>query len=222
VSKIKQYGWLIYSWFILKWVWDTIVQSLSPRIEPRTEILLDKFPWQVYLLVSTVNKVSLTSLPSRVYDQQVFLDKFIFSCVRSTKFFLTSLPSRVYDQQVFLDKFTFSCLRSTSFPWQVYLLVSTVNKVFFDKFTFSCLRSTKFFLTSFIASVHGMFLNIYLMSRQPFVCQNHIEVFLVDLSSFLDGRRHEQSFLVQKLAWLALEQGSLTRKNSITICKNYS
>jgi hypothetical protein len=44
------------------------------------------------------------------------------------KFSLTSLLSHVYSQQVFLDKFTFSCVLSTSFPWQVYLLVCTVNK----------------------------------------------------------------------------------------------
>jgi hypothetical protein len=115
---------------------------------------------------------SLTSLLSRVYCQQVFLDKFTFSCVLSTsflwqvyffvctvnKFSLTSLLSRVYCQQVFLDKFTFSCVLSTSFPWQVYFLVCTVNKfsltsllsrvycqqVFFDKFTFSCVQSTSF------------------------------------------------------------------------------
>jgi hypothetical protein len=67
------------------------------------------FPWQVYFLVYTVNKFSLTSLLSRVYMQSI------------NKFSLTSLLSRVYSQQVFLDKFTFSCVRSTSFPWQVPL-----------------------------------------------------------------------------------------------------
>ena len=43
-------------------------------------------------------------------------------------FSLTSLLSRVYCQQVFLDKFTFSCVLSTSFLWQVYFFVCTVNK----------------------------------------------------------------------------------------------
>jgi hypothetical protein len=43
------------------------------------------FPWQVYLLVCTVNKFSLTSLLSRVYSKQVSL---------------TSLLSCVYSQQV--------------------------------------------------------------------------------------------------------------------------
>ena len=39
------------------------------------------------------------------------------SCVHAVnKFSLTSLLSRVYSQQVSLDKFTFSCVQSTSFP----------------------------------------------------------------------------------------------------------
>jgi hypothetical protein len=90
-----------------------------------------------------------------VYSQQVFLDKFTFSCVRSisfpwqdyllvctvNKFSLTSLLSRVYSQQVSLDKITFSCVQSTSFPWQVYLLVCTVNKFSLTSFRCSCTRS---------------------------------------------------------------------------------
>ena len=47
----------------------------------------------------TVNNFSLTSLRSCVYSQQVFLDKFTFSCIQSTSF---------------LDKFTFLCVQSTS------------------------------------------------------------------------------------------------------------
>jgi hypothetical protein len=86
---------------------------------------LDKFPWQVYLLMCTVNKFSLTSLLSRVYRQELILDKFpwqvyLLMCTVN-KFTLTSLPSHVYGQELFLDKFTFSCVRSTSFPWQVSL-----------------------------------------------------------------------------------------------------
>jgi hypothetical protein len=172
------------------------------------------FPWQVYFLVCTVNKLSLTSLLSRVYSQQVFHVYFLVCTVN--KLSLTSLPSRVYSQQVFLDKFTFSCVRSTSFPWQVSLLVCTVNKlsltsllsrvygqqVFLDKFS----------LTRFVALVHGMLLNIYLESRPPFVCQKPRKYFLCTCQVFLGGRTHEQIFLVPKLACLALEQGFLTRK----------
>jgi hypothetical protein len=98
----------------------------------------------------------------------------------------------VYSQQVFLDKFTFSCVQSTSFPWQVYFLVCTVNKFPFtslpsrvctvNKFPFTSLPSRvcgqqvfldKFPLKCFVACVHEMLLNIYLTSRPPSVCQNH-------------------------------------------------
>jgi hypothetical protein len=133
------------------------------------------FPWQVYyLLECTVDKLSLTSLLSRVNGQQVFLTS-LLSRVYGQQVFLDkfNLTSRVYGQQVFLDKFTFSCVQSTSFPWQVYFLVYTVNKfsltsllsrvygqqVFLDKFTFSCLRSTsfldKFSLISLPSRVYG-------------------------------------------------------------------
>jgi hypothetical protein len=147
-------------------------KGINPRTDEFTFSCLQStsFPWQVYLLVCTVNKFSLTSLLSRVYSQQVFLDKFTFLCVRSTnfpwqvyflvctvnKFSLTSLLSCVYGPQIFLDKFTFSCVQSTSFPWQVYFLVCTVHRfsltsllsrvydiqVLLDKFTFSCVRYT--------------------------------------------------------------------------------
>jgi hypothetical protein len=134
---------------------------------------VNKFPWQVYFLVCTVNNFSLTSLPSRVYSQQVFLDKFTFSCVQSTsfpsqvyllvctvnKFSLTSLLSRVYSQQAFLDKFTFSCVRSTSFPWQVFL----------DKICCSCARNVVKHLSRVKAA---------------FCLPKTTEVFLVHLSSF--------------------------------------
>jgi hypothetical protein len=42
----------------------------------------------------------------------------------------------------------------------------------------------KFFLTSFQARVHEMFLNIYLTSRPPFVCQNYTSISCCHLSSF--------------------------------------
>jgi hypothetical protein len=169
--------------------------------------------------VCMVNKFSLTSLPSCVYGQQVFLDKFTFLCVWSTsfswqvyllvctvnKFFLKSLPSCVYGQQVFLDKFTFLCVWSTSFPWQVYLLVCTVNK---------------FFLTSFFALVHRMLLNIYLTSRLPFVCRNHrsISSTLVKFSlTAVQQNKFSLSKSWHDYLWKTL--GSFARKSAIHTSK---
>jgi hypothetical protein len=65
-------------------------------------------------------------------------------------------------------------------------------------------------LTNFVALVHRKLLNSYITSRPPFVCQNHRNI---SCTLVLGGRRHEQIFLVQKLALLAFEQGSLTGKN---------
>ena len=52
----------------------------------------------------------------------------------------------------------------------------------------------------------------HLFHVKPVFCLPE-EAFLVDLSSSLGGHTREQIFLVQKLAWLALEQDSLARKN---------
>jgi hypothetical protein len=178
------------------------------------------FPWHVYFLVCTVNKFSLTSLLSRVYSQQAFLDKFTFSCVQSTsfpwqvyflvctvsKFSLTSLLSRVYSQRVFLDKFTFSCVQSASFPWQVYFLVCAVNKF---SLTFSCVQSTSFpwqvFLTSLVSCVYEI------TSRPSFVYQNHRSGHMHGLAAIctnkfsLSKSWHDQ--LWNKVPW----QGKVTR-----------
>jgi hypothetical protein len=151
-------------------------------------VLSKGFPWQVYLLVRTVKRFSLTSLPSRANTQQVFLDKFTFSCVQ----YLTSLLSRVYSQQVSLYKFTFSCVQSTSFPWQVSR----------SKFCWSCARNVGKHLSRV---------------KVAFCLPKTMEVFLVHLSSF-PWRSHEQIFLVQKLAWLVLEPGSLARKKLSNFC----
>jgi hypothetical protein len=112
---------------------------------------------------------------------------------------LISLLSRVYSQQVFLDKFTFSCVRSTSFPWQVYLLVCTVNKfsltsllsrvysqqVSLDKFCYSCE------CCSIFISRQGC----HLLPKS----YNYFLLNLVHLSSHLGGRTREQIFPDQKL-----------------------
>ena len=84
---------------------------------------------------------------------------------------LTSLPSRVYGQQVFLDKF--GCLSQRN-------VVKHLSHV---KAAFCLPKPYKYFL---------------------YTCQ-----------IFLGGRidAHEQIFLVQKLAWLALEHDSLARTN---------
>jgi hypothetical protein len=84
---------------------------------------------------------------------------------------LTSLPSRVYGQQVFLDKF--GCLSQRN----------VVKHLFHVMAAFCLPKPYKYFL---------------------YICQ-----------IFLGGRidAHEQIFLVQKLAWLALEHDSLARKN---------
>jgi hypothetical protein len=146
-----------------------------------------RFPWQVYFLVCTGS----TSFPWHVY---------FLVCIVN-KFSLTSLLSRLYSQQVFLDKFTFSCIQSTSFPWQVYFLVCTVNKfsltsllsrvygqqAFLDKFS----------LTNFVARVRGMLLNIYLTSRLPFVCQNHRSIFRT-LGKFSLATLHTNRFSLFK------------------------
>jgi hypothetical protein len=85
------------------------------------------------------------------------------------------------------------------FHWHVYLLVCTVNKFPWQVY----LGLDKFF-----ACLHGMFLNIHLTSRPPFVCQNHRSISRTLVSQvLLGGRTHEHIFLVQKLAWLTLEQG---------------
>jgi hypothetical protein len=175
----------------------------------------NKCPWQVYLLVCTVNKCPLTSLSSRMYSQQVFLDKFTFSCVQST-----SVPWQVYllvciQSTSFLDKFTFSCVQSTSFPWQVY----------FDKFTFSCVLSRvyseqvffdKYPLTSLPSRVHGMLLNINLTSRPPnSVCQNHINFSCTPIKLSLAAVHCTNKFSLSK-SWhvytVPLERGFLAKK----------
>jgi hypothetical protein len=190
--------------------------SLSSRVYSQ-QVSLDKFifsyvqstrfPWQVYLLVCTVNKFSLTTLPSCVYSQQVSLDKFTFSCVQSTSF----------PWQVYFDKFTFSCVQSTSFPWQVYFLVCTFSCVysqqgFFDKYP----------LTSLPSRVHGMLLNINLTSRPPnSVCQNHRNFSCTPIKLSLAAvRMHEQIFLVQKLARLYCTFGTrLLGKEKMSISR---
>jgi hypothetical protein len=130
--------------------WQVFLRSLLSRVYDQ-QTFLDKFPWEFYFLVGTINKFPLTS----------FLEKFTFSCVRSTNFpwqvSLRSLLSRVYDQQTFLDKFSWDAytycvygqqVSLDKFPWEVYFLVCTINKLFLtsflEKFTFSCVRSTSF------------------------------------------------------------------------------
>jgi hypothetical protein len=121
------------------------VGSFIKGVKPRTDkqVVPDKFPWQVYFLVCTVNKFSLTSLLSRVYGQQVFL-----------------------------DKFTFLCVQSTSFPWQVFFLVCTVNKLSFVQVYFLVCTVNKFSLTSLLSRVYGqqVFLDKFPWQSFLFVC----------------------------------------------------
>ena len=58
-----------------------------------------------------------------------------------------------------------------------------------------------------------MLLNIYLTSRPPFVCQNHRSISCTLRQVLLGGRTREQILLVQNLARLASEQGTLARKD---------
>ena len=111
------------------------------------------------------------------------------------------------EEKVFLDKFTFSCVQSTSFPWQALLLVCTQSTSFPWQALLLVCTVNKFPLTSFVARVYSQ-----QVSLDKLCCS--IEVFLVHLSSFpYRPYTHEQILLLQKLAWLTLEQDSLARKH---------
>jgi hypothetical protein len=192
--------------------WQVIVKAIIQNHHQRyicrswhgQQVFLDIFLWQV----------SLTSLLSRVYDQQVFLDKFYtFKCMCTVnKFSLTSLLSHVYGRHASLDKFTLTSLLSRAvygqqlfldrLSWQVCFLVCTVNNFsltdYLDKFAFSCVRSTTFpwqiILTSLLSRVQGMLLNIYLTSRPLFVCQNHRSISCRDSTANRPAKNHEKNF----------------------------
>jgi hypothetical protein len=90
----------------------------------------------------------------------------------------------------------------------------------------------KFPLTTFVAHVHAMLLNIYLTSRRLLLPKPYRSISCIHLSTFpwrplpweqslisplrVGGRTHEQIFLVQKLEWLALKQCFLARKKAYT------
>jgi hypothetical protein len=115
-------------------------KGINPRTDEFTFSCLQStsFPWQVYLFVCTVNKFSLTSLLSRVYSRQVFL-----------------------------DKFTFSCVRYTSSPWQVYFLVCTVNKFSLTSFVATACKHLFYVKPAFILVVFLYTCQVFLVDRIP-------------------------------------------------------
>ena len=89
------------------------------------------------------------------------------------------------------------------------------DKIYFDKIGLACsdvqVFLDKFPLISFLSCSWCTELS-FISSWPPFVFQNYGGISCT-LVKFPGGRTHEHIFFVQKLTWLALERGSLSRKN---------
>jgi hypothetical protein len=95
--------------------------SLLSRVYGR-HASLDKFTFSCVQSTTFPWQIILTTLLSRVYSQQLFLDRLswqvCFLVCTVNNFSLTD----------YLDKFAFSCVRSTTFPWQI-ILTSLLSRV---------------------------------------------------------------------------------------------